>query len=70
LPLEWSCISPPNRFDYRIGVPGGGAAYEPWANRKVPDNGGGVFADGQAMHGVGYSAAFVLQANSILVFAR
>jgi hypothetical protein len=29
-----------------------------------------AFADGQAMHGLGYSAAFVLPANSILVFAR
>ena len=37
-----------NRFDCRIGVPGGRAAYEPWANRKVADTGGGVFAGGQA----------------------
>jgi 1,4-alpha-glucan branching enzyme len=59
-----------NRFDYRIGVPGGRAAYEPWANPNVVGNGGGVFADGQAMHGFGYSAEFVLAANSILVFAR
>jgi hypothetical protein len=29
-----------------------------------------VIADGQAMHGLGYSAAFVLPANSILIFAR
>jgi len=29
-----------NRFDCRIGVPGGRAAYEPWVNRKVADNGG------------------------------
>ena len=59
-----------NRFDYRIGVPGSRAAYEPWVNRKVADNGGVAFVDGQAMHGLGYSAAFVLPANSILVFAR
>jgi len=63
-------VSTFNRFDCRIGVPGGRAAYEPWANQKVADNGGGVFADGQAMQGLGYSAAFVLPANSILVFAR
>jgi len=37
-----------NRFDCRIGVPGDRAAYEPWANPNVADNGGGVFADGQA----------------------
>ena len=59
-----------NRFDYRIGVPGGRAAYEPWVNRRVAGNGVVVFADRQAMHGLGYSAAFVLSANSILVFAR
>ncbi len=59
-----------NRFDYRIGVPGSRAAYEPWVNRKVADNGGVAFANGQAIHGLGYSAAFVLPANSILVFAR
>jgi 1,4-alpha-glucan branching enzyme len=67
-----------NRFDYRISVPGGGAwreifnsdVYESWVNPNVVGNGGGVFADGQAMHGFGYSAAFVLPANSILVFAR
>ncbi len=63
-------VSTFNRFDCRIGVPGGRAAYEPWANRKVVGNGVVVFADGQAMHGLGYSAAFVLPANSILVFAR
>ena len=58
-----------DRFDCRIGVPGGRAAYEPWVNRKVVGNGGIVFADGQAAHALGYSAAFVLSANSILVFA-
>ena len=67
-----------NRFGYRIGVPGGGPwrevfnsdVYENWVNPGVAGNGAGVFADAQAMHGFGHSAAFVLPANSILVFAR
>ena len=67
-----------NRFGYRIGLPGGGPwrevfnsdVYENWVNPDVAGNGGGVFADEQAMHGFGHSAAFVLPANSILVFAR
>lgn len=67
-----------NRFDYRIGVPSGGAwreifnsdVYESWVNPHVAGNGGGVLADGPAMHGFESSAAFVLPANSILIFAR
>jgi len=67
-----------NRFGYRIGVPGGGwwrevfnsDAYEKWVNPDVTGNGGGVSADADARHGFGHSAAFVLPANSILVFAR
>lgn len=67
-----------HRFGYRIGVPGGGAwreifnsdVYESWVNHNVAGNGGGVFADDQAMHGFEHSAAFVLPANSILLFAR
>ena len=67
-----------NRFDYRIGMPSRGLwreifnsdVYESWVNPNVVGNGGGGGADEQAMHGFGYSAAFVLPANSILVFAR
>ncbi|HEX8490452.1 MAG TPA: alpha-amylase family glycosyl hydrolase [Chthoniobacterales bacterium] len=67
-----------NRFDYRIGVPGPGAwreifnsdAYENWVNPNVAGNGGSILADTQAMHGFEHSTAFVLPANSILVFAR
>ena len=67
-----------NRFDYRIGVPSGGAwreifnsdVYESWVNPDVAGNGGGVLADGPAMHGFESSAAFLLPANSILIFAR
>lgn len=43
---------------------------ESWVNPNVVGNGVVVFADGQAMHGLGHSAAFVLPANSILVFAQ
>jgi 1,4-alpha-glucan branching enzyme len=67
-----------NRFDYRIGFPGGGAwrevfnsdVYENWVNPGVTGNGGGVWADAEAMHGFDNSAALALPANSVLVFAR
>jgi 1,4-alpha-glucan branching enzyme len=67
-----------NRFGYRIGVPGGGFwrevfnsdVYENWVNPGVVGNGSGVSANNQAIHGFQHSAAFVLPANSILVFAR
>ena len=67
-----------NRFDYRIGFPGGGEwreifnsdVYENWVNPGVTGNGGGVWAEAEAMHGFGNSAALTLPANSVLVFAR
>ncbi len=67
-----------NRFDYRIGVPGGGVwrevfnsdVYESWVNPNVVGNGGSILGDGPALHGFDQSAALVLPANSILVFAR
>jgi 1,4-alpha-glucan branching enzyme len=67
-----------NRFDYRIGFPGGGQwrevfnsdVYENWVNPGVTGNGGGVFADAQPMHGFDNSASLTLPANSVLVFAR
>jgi 1,4-alpha-glucan branching enzyme len=67
-----------NRFDYRIGFPGGGEwreilnsdVYENWVNPQVIGNGGRIFADAQPMHGFDFSAALVLPANSVLVFAR
>ncbi|HEV2805287.1 MAG TPA: alpha amylase C-terminal domain-containing protein [Chthoniobacterales bacterium] len=66
------------RFDYRIGVPGPGTwrevfnsdVYESWVNPNVAGNRGSVVADGQAIHGLEHSAAFVLPANSILIFTR
>jgi 1,4-alpha-glucan branching enzyme len=67
-----------NRFDYRIGFPGGGEwrevfnsdVYENWVNPDVIGNGGRVFADAQPAHGLAHSAALTLPANSLLVFAR
>jgi 1,4-alpha-glucan branching enzyme len=67
-----------NRFEYRIGFPGGGEwreifnsdVYENWVNPGVTGNGGRVFADLQPLHGFGSSAALTLPANSVLVFAR
>ncbi|HEY2800886.1 MAG TPA: alpha amylase C-terminal domain-containing protein [Chthoniobacterales bacterium] len=67
-----------HRFDYRIGMPHGGSwreafnsdVYESWVNPNVVGNGGSVMADGPPMHGLAQSAAFVLPANSILVFAH
>ena len=67
-----------NRFEYAIGVPGGGVwrelfnsdVYESWVNPNVVGNGGAVFAGGPPMHGFAQSADFVLPANSILVFGR
>jgi 1,4-alpha-glucan branching enzyme len=71
-------VAPFHRFDYRIGFPGGGEwrevfnsdVYENWVNPGVTGNGGKAFADGEPLHGFGHSAALVLPANSILVFAR
>jgi 1,4-alpha-glucan branching enzyme len=39
-------------------------------NPNVVGNGGSILADGPATHGFEQSAALVLPANSILVFAR
>jgi 1,4-alpha-glucan branching enzyme len=71
-------LAPFNRFDYRIGFPGGGPwrevfnsdVYESWVNPHVVGNGGSVFAELQPLHGFGHSAALTLPANSLLVFAR
>jgi 1,4-alpha-glucan branching enzyme len=67
-----------NRFDYRIGFPGGGEwqeifnsdVYENWVNPNVVGNGGRVFADPQPLHQFSHSAALLMPANSLLVFAR
>ncbi len=67
-----------NRFGYRIGFPGGGRwreifnsdVYENWVNPNVVGNGGSVVADPEPLHGLSHSAALVLPANALLVFAR
>ena len=71
-------LAPFNRFDYRIGFPGGGEwreifnsdVYENWVNPDAAGNGGRVSANPLPMHGFAYSAALTLPANSVLVFAR
>jgi 1,4-alpha-glucan branching enzyme len=67
-----------NRYGYRIGFPGGGEwrevfnsdVYENWVNPETAGNGGRVLAEPQPLHGLGHSAALVLPANSLLIFAR
>jgi 1,4-alpha-glucan branching enzyme len=67
-----------NRFDYRMGFPTGGNwnevfnsdVYENWVNPNTAGNGGRIHAEAQPFHGFRYSAALVLPANSLLVFAR
>jgi 1,4-alpha-glucan branching enzyme len=71
-------LSTSNRFGYRIGFPSGGEwrevfntdVYENWVNPDAVGNGGRIFAESHPLHVFGYSAALVLPANSILVFAR
>lgn len=66
------------RFGYRIGFPSDGEwreifnsdVYENWVNPDVAGNGGRVIAEPQPLHDFSSSAALVLPANSILVFAR
>ena len=67
-----------NRFDYRIGFPGGGEwneifnsdVYENWVNPDVVGNGGRTLTEPKPLHGFSHSSALVLPANSVLVFAR
>jgi 1,4-alpha-glucan branching enzyme len=67
-----------HRFDYRIGFPAGGTwaevfnsdVYEQWVNPQVAGNGGAVTATAGPLHGLNFSAALTLPANSVLVFAQ
>ena len=67
-----------NRFDYRIGFPGGGwwrevfnsDVYENWVNRDVAGNGGSIQANGPGLNELAHSAYITVPANSILIFAR
>lgn len=66
------------RVGYRLGFPDEGDwrelfnsdAYENWINAGVAGNSGRVTAGLQPLHGFAYSAAVVLPANSMLIFAR
>jgi 1,4-alpha-glucan branching enzyme len=71
-------LAPFNRFGYRIGFPGGGEwreifnsdVYENWVNPGVCGNGGRIVTEPEPLHELSHSAALVLPANSLLVFAR
>ena len=63
---------------YRLGFPAGGIwkerfnsdVYDHWVNPQVAGNGGGVFAEGRALHGFPASAPIVIPANSVVVFVK
>jgi 1,4-alpha-glucan branching enzyme len=67
-----------NRFGYRIGFPAEGEwrevfnsdIYENWVNPHSAGNGGRIDAEPLPLDDFSYSAALVLPANSLLVFAR
>lgn len=63
---------------YALGFPAAGFwrevfnsdVYDHWVNPWVAGNGPGVAADGPPMHGLPASAALVIPANGVVVFAR
>jgi 1,4-alpha-glucan branching enzyme len=63
---------------YQLGFPSGGRwleifnsdVYDNFVNPQVVGNGGEINADGPPMHGLPTSAAVVIPANSLLIFAR
>jgi 1,4-alpha-glucan branching enzyme len=65
-------------YGYRIGFPFAGDwvevfnsdVYDHWVNPMVAGNGGGVHADAAPLHGFAASAALVIPANGVVVFAR
>ena len=44
--------------------------YDHWLNPQVAGNGGGVTAEGRALHGFTTSAPIVIPANGVVVFSR
>jgi 1,4-alpha-glucan branching enzyme len=66
----WTC--------YRLGFPAGGFweerfnrdVYDHWVNPQVACNGGGVVAEGRALHEFTASAEIVIPANSVVVFVK
>ena len=65
-------------YGYQLGFPGSGwwaevfnsDVYDNWVNPMVAGNGAGVNADASPLHGLPASAAVVLPANGLVVFAR
>ena len=63
--------------NYEIGFPRGGRwfeafnsdVYDHWVNPEVAGNGGQIEAGGAALHGFPASAALVIPANGVLLFA-
>ncbi|HEX3875341.1 MAG TPA: alpha amylase C-terminal domain-containing protein [Bryobacteraceae bacterium] len=71
-------LSETNRYNYQIGFPSEGRwneifnsdVYDNWVNPSTAGNGGGVNANGPAMHGLSASAAITIPANGFVVFTR
>jgi len=65
-------------YGYQLGFPGGGRwrevfnsdVYDNFVNPQAAGNGGQIDADGPSLHGLPASAAIVIPANAVLVFAR
>jgi 1,4-alpha-glucan branching enzyme len=65
-------------YGYALGFPGTGVwrevfnsdVYDHWVNPQVAGNGGAVSAGGPPLHGFAASAAIVIPANGVVVFAR
>jgi 1,4-alpha-glucan branching enzyme len=65
-------------YGYELGFPDSGFwaemfnsdVYDNWVNPLVAGNEGGIHADGNPLHGFAASAAVVIPANSVVVFAR
>ena len=65
-------------YGYELGFPLSGAwreifnsdAYDNWVNPACSGNGGSITAHGRPLHNLPVSAAIVIPANSILIFAR
>ena len=65
-------------YSYSVGFPTGGTwlevfnsdVYDSWVNPEVAGNGGSIYAGGPPMHGFTTSAAIVIPANGVIVFAR
>ncbi|MBT9329826.1 alpha amylase C-terminal domain-containing protein [Paracidobacterium acidisoli] len=65
-------------YGYQIGFPFAGSwlevfnsdVYDNWVNPVVAGNGGAIVASGAPLHGFSASAAIVIPANGVVVFAR